>query len=162
MNEKCDVQTLFTVGLSDRRLPQGRASQACSELHLMLPPEWPLTEDALQNAQWNWPVEWLNRMVTSLRVADRWPDPPAVFMNGDPPSSLAPNTALSGWLCMKSESDTIKGPDFRYIDLHSIFPIYTEDRVLIERDGHEELVSRFQAREVPLHVDPRRPNVALV
>jgi len=37
-NDKSKDQTLFTVGLSDHLLPQGRYEHACTELRCMLPP----------------------------------------------------------------------------------------------------------------------------
>lgn len=163
VNEKCDVQTLFTVGLSDHRLPQGRREFSCTELRCMLPAHWPLTGAALRDANLNWPVEWMKRLVRQLREADRWPEQPVMFMNGDPPDSaapLAPNTELCGWLCLKSLGESVHGPDYRWIDIHSLFPIYADERSLVQAAGHEELVRRFQERQVPLYVDPSRPNVA--
>lgn len=158
-NEKCEIQTLLTVGLSDHRLPQGQKESACTELRCMLPADWPLTEASLQDPIWNWPVQWLKRLAGQLRVADRWPDDPAVFMNGDPPAPMAPNTELSGWLCLKSLEESVKAPDYRWIDIHSLFPIYTEELALIRQLGHEELVNRFQANKIPLCIDPQRPNL---
>jgi hypothetical protein len=161
-NKKCDEHTLFTVGLSDRRLPQGQDEFACTELRSMLPANWPVTEKSLKDVKWNWPVEWLKWLVGQLRQADRWPHQPAIFMNGDPPRPLAPNTQLSGWLCLKSLGESVQAPDYRWIDIHSLFPIYTEELALIRKSGHEELVSRFQARNVPLHIEPVRPNMAII
>jgi len=160
-NEKCDVQTLFTVGLSDHRLPQNKQDFACTELRCMLAPDWPLTDAALQDPNWNWPVEWLKRLVAELRLLDRWPKEPAVFMNGNPPTALAPNTMLSGWLCLKALGESMLAPDYRWIDIHSLFPIYAEELALIREAGHEELLSRFRGCKVPLHVDPRRPNMVV-
>lgn len=159
-NEKCDVQTLFTVGLSDHRLPQGSHNFACTELRCMLPPDWPLTVAALEDPNWNWPVEWLKRLVQQLRIADHWPEEPAIIMNGDPPAPLAPQTQLCGWLCLKSIGESVHSPDYRYIDIHSLFPIYAEELALIRQSGYEELINRFQSHDVPLHIDPHRPNMA--
>jgi hypothetical protein len=159
-NEKCDVQTLFTVGLSDHRLPQGQMEFACTELRCMLFRDWPLTASAQHDPNWNWPVEWLKRLVLELRTADRWPEEPAVFMTSDPPVPLAPNTQLCGWLCLKSLGESVQVPDYRWIDIHSLFPIYAEELALIRQSGHEEVVNRLQAYNVPLYIDPHRSNMA--
>jgi hypothetical protein len=159
-NEKFDVQTLFTVGLSDHRLPQGQHELACTELICMLSPDWPLRGSALQDPKLNWPVEWLKRVVSELRLANRWPDDAAIFMNGNPPVALAPNTMLSGWICLKVLDGGIQAPDYRYIDIHSLFPIYAEEKALVEQLGYEELVHRFQVNNVPLYIDPQRQSVA--
>lgn len=158
-SQQCDVQTLFTIGLSDHRLPRVQQESACTELRCMLAPDWPLTEAALRDPISNWPVEWLKRLVQQLRLANRWPEEPATFMNGDPPMPLAPNTKLCGWLCLKSLGESVWAPDYRWIDIHSLFPIYVEELALIRQSGHEELVNRFQDRNVPLHIDPRRQNM---
>ena len=156
-----DVQTLFTVGLSDHSLPQGRKSHSCTELLCMLPRDWPLTDAALHDPNWNWPVEWLKRLVAQLRDADRWPEPPVIFMNGDPPMALAPNTELCGWLCLKVLGKSVKSPDHRWIDIHTLFPIYLEELALIREIGQDEFANLCQEREVPLYVDPQRPKLTV-
>ena len=160
-NEKYAEHTIFTVGLSDHPLPHGKNEHACTELRCMLPATWPLSDDALGDPQWNWPVEWLKRLASELRAAERWPDEPVVFMNGDPPAPLAPNTQLCGWLCLKSLTESVHAPDYRWIDIHSLIPLYREEIALVRKEGHEELVNRFEARDVRVHIDPHRPNMAM-
>lgn len=155
------IKTVFTLGLSDHRLPTDANEFAATELLLMLPGRWPLTEEALREPIWSWPIDWMKRLVGDLRTRDRWPSEPALFMNGDPPAPLAPNTKLCGWLCMKSLGESEQMPDYRVIDLHSLFPIYEEERTLMKQAGHEELVERFMSQEIPLFIDPQRKNVAV-
>jgi uncharacterized protein len=159
-SEKSKVQTLLTVGLSDHRLAHGRREHACTELRCMLPPDWPLTESGLGDPVWNWPVEWLKRLVNQLRTAERWPEEPVVFMNGDPAKPLAPGTQLSGWLCLRSLEGCVQAPDYRWIDIHSLFPIYAEECELLRKLGQDELVKLFQRHKVPLHIQPQRQNIA--
>jgi hypothetical protein len=159
-SKKSAEQTLFTLGLSDHRLPQGRYEHACAELWILLPADWPVSDAALQDPQWNWPVLWLKRLACELRAAPRMPDPPIILMNGDPPSPLAPNMNLCGWLCLKSLENSVQAPDYRWISIHSLFPIYAEEAALVQRSGHEELVNRFESSNVPLYIDPKRPNMA--
>lgn len=158
-NEKCNMLSLFTLGLSDHPLPQGLKPHACTELRCILPPDWPISNESIQDPNWNWPIKWLERLVQALRIADRWPDEPALFMNGEPPMPLAPNTQLSGWLALKSLGESVHVADYRWIDIHSLFPIYTEECNLVKKSGHEELVKRFHSQQIPLFVDPQRLNV---
>ena len=160
-NEQCPTeQTLFTVGLSDRRLPAEWGEFACGELKLTLPAEWPLSESAQTESDWNWPIEWLKRIVMELREGDRWPAAPVMFPNGSPPAPFNSETKLCCWLCLLSQGGSIQVPDCRWIDFHGLFPIYEEEMQLVRERGHEALVYRFQARDLPNYVDPSRPNVA--
>lgn len=160
-NEKSSMQTLFTVGLSDHPLPRGRLEHACTELRCMLPADWLLDETALANPRTNWPVLELKRLVETLRIPDRWPSgDPLFFMNGEPPLPLAPDTQLCGWMCLKADDSSVQAPDFRWIDLHSLFPIYAEEKAFIEASGVDAILERLESRGIPLHIDPQRPNMA--
>ncbi len=157
-NEKVDRHTLLTVGLSDHRLPNGWRQHSCTELRCILPPDWPPPEESQDDPAWNWPIEGLRILVEQLRDAEQWPEP-AIFMNGDPPTPVGPGTTMNGWIALQSPEST-QAPDYRWIDMHSVFPIYAEEAELVREQGHEELVNRFEARNIPLYIDPQRPNVA--
>lgn len=159
-SDKWKEQTLFTVGLSDHRLPHGRYQHFCTELHIMLSPDWPLTDEALRDPRFNWPVEWMKRIAEQLRTAERMPDEPVIFLNGDPPTPLAPNTGQCGWLALKSEVDGVQAPDYRWIAVHSLIPLYPEEFELLEQIGQSMLIERFHERNIPVYIDPQRPNVA--
>ena len=159
-NEKCDRHSLITVGLSDHRLAQGWKLHACTELRCILPPDWPLPEDSLEYPEWNWPVEGLKAIVSQLLKTDTWPDP-AVFTNDEVHSPVAPDTTMNAWIALKSLGESVQSPDYRWIDMHSVFPIYPEEAELVRKHGHEELVNRFETRDIPLYLDVNRPNVAL-
>src|SRR5262245_40768438 len=158
-NEQDQEQMLFTVGLSDRRLATAWEEFACGELKLTLSPHWPFSESALADPRWNWPVEWLKRIVMDLRQRDRWPAEPVLFPNGGP-VPFFPGTKLCCWLCLRSQGGSIQIPDCRWVDFHGLFPIYAEEMQLVRKRGHEPLVARFQSRDLPTYVDPDRPNVA--
>lgn len=155
-NRKSKELEVFTVGLSDHRLATPDFPHACTELHLRFPPDWPLGSKA---AERKWPVDWLVRIVGELRRATRWPDPPVVFAD-EPPAPLGPGTALCAWVCLEWRAATVEAPDYRFIRVHSLVPVYAEELELVRRAGTDELVRRLEARELPTWVDPRRPNVA--
>ena len=160
-HENWDAVTLFTTGLSDIivKLPNGRP--VATELSLSLPLDWPLDEKSLQNPDRNWPIRWIERIVCATRDSRTWPDRhEAVFMYGDPPQPLAEGTHLCGWLCLESQRGNYQMPDYRYIEIRGMFPIYAAEQKLIAEAGGQTLVRRFQAHGIPQYITPDRPNMA--
>ncbi len=96
-------------------------------------------------------------------------------MNGEPPQPLAPNTQLCGWVGLRSPSNHCQMPDWRWISLLDLYPIYAEEADLICGfhfgldlvevrpvlvHGHEEFAKRLQHHQIPQWIDPQRPNMA--
>lgn len=160
-NEVVPTHTIFTVGLSDHRLPFRGEPDSCAELRFMLPSDWPLDENALRDARWNWPIEHLKRIVAELRSATQWPEEPTFFMNGDPPTPLGPGTLFSGWLCVVDNGASIQVPDYRWINIWSLYPIYNEEHELIKSQGLKAFIKKSREQKMPLHIVPDRPNVAI-
>lgn len=153
-------QTLFTIGLSDHRLPTNSDAFHCTELRMLLPADWPLTESSRVDPRWNWPIEWLKRIAMELRTADRLGDYPPFFMNGNPPQPLAPGTRLCGWAGLVANGSSIQVPDWRWISQLDLYAIYAEEVELIRTKGHDELANRLHYHQIPLAIDPHRPNMA--
>ncbi len=158
-NENSSVHTLFTVGLSDHPLPRGRWKQTCCELKVMLPADWPTGDEPRSSIDHAWPLEWLKKIAGELRQADRMPDEPILFMNGEPPKGLAEETELCGWLLMQALGESIDAPDYRYVGIYAIFPIYTDEAAYAREHGSDALAREFYSRDVPLHVVTERMNV---
>lgn len=163
-NNTWKTRTLFTLGLSDKNLPwETHTLYMHRELRMLLPADWPFAEAALSDPQYNWPVEWLKRLVPQLLADEFWPPKPVLFMNGDPLKPLAPGTQQSGWLCLRSNpEEAVELPDHRCVEWHDLFPVYPEEAELVkQRNDTDDLVHRFNERNVPLFVDPTRENVSL-
>lgn len=153
------VQTVFTIGLSDRELKGANEVKIETEIKLFLPREWPVSEETLNNPRWNWPIRWLRKIAREALDSGTWAGGwSAVFMNGDPPQSLVPDTQLCGWLCLLHHGASYQMPDARWIDDRTMFPIYAEEKALIDKEGYEELVKRFHVKNFPQHIDPHRPS----
>lgn len=120
-------QTLFTVGLSDHRLPMEGDPYAATELRLTLPADWPLDVKSLQDVRWNWPLEWLKKVAIEFRTATKMPESPALYPNGTPPQPFALNTRLSG--CMSSVSGRSDSDGGLSLDLVSwpVRPLFRGD-----------------------------------
>ncbi|MBI1310865.1 hypothetical protein GC176_06115 [bacterium] len=158
-SDKCDLATLLTVGLSDHRLPENWKQHACTEIRIFLPADWPPPDDCLDKPELNWPIKWLERIAVTLRQADSFPTDLPVFMNGEPPQPLAPDTQMTGWVALKSREESVQAADYRWIGIHALFPIYTEEVEVIRKHGTEELALRFHARDFPLCIYPDRGSV---
>jgi len=154
-------KTLFTVGLSDHPLPSLTDDFTCTELIMVLPADWPLGEDALNDPRWNWPIEWFKRIVDQVRQTDHWLKTPSFFMNDDPPAPLAPGTQLCGWLCLQVPEGALTVPDYREISMKSLTPIYAEEERLIREQGHEVFIEKMIEHNLPTYLDPHRINLGL-
>lgn len=93
-----EEQLLFTVGLSDRRLPAEWGEFACGELKMSLPADWSISEVSQADVRWNWPIEGLKRIAIELRKGDRWPKASVLFPNGNPPI----HNSAAGFVCRRS------------------------------------------------------------
>ena len=80
--------------------------------------------------------------------------------DGNPPIPFLSSTKLCCWLCLVTQGGSIQLPDCRWIDFHGLFAIYAEEMQLVREHGHEALVRRFEALNLPTYLDPNRPNVA--
>jgi len=163
-SKKWDGQTLFTVGMSDRplRLPDG--SEGFAELTIALPKNWPLTNQALRDPNWSWPLLWLRRIALYPHETGSWPGGDSlVFANEEPPQPFAPNTKLSCFLAIAEpgEFGSLTLPDHRPIAIYSLYAIYTEERDLEKWEGTRRLIELFEKHHVLRTVDIARPNVAL-
>lgn len=155
-----EESTVFTVGLSDRFLPAADDRFASIELRLLLPASWPVEDPELSRAEWSGPIDWLKRIGTLLRGMTVLPQTPAIFPQDAQDQPLWSGTRLSAWLCLQSMSESISVPDFRWISIFGLFPIFPEEVELVRKEGHEALLERFEEHGIPLCVDPVRPCVA--
>jgi uncharacterized protein len=66
-----DSVILFTTGMSDRPLEVSAGEEAYkfAELMIELPSDWPLTDEALANVGYRWPIDWLRRIPAYVRDA---------------------------------------------------------------------------------------------
>ena len=153
------MQTVFTLGMSDRDIPLGDDGQLRGELAIFLPPDWPLTPEALVEDQHNWPINWLLRIARDSQDSQSWPAPiDPLIMNGDPPQPLTPGTDQCGFLCRLEQTPfaELVLPDNRLVRIITLFPIDAEEAALVREEGADALAERFLERDVPLYVDPRR------
>lgn len=160
-----DPLILFTTGMSDFRqnVPSGQELYSHTELMIRLPHGWPLDAASLKQKNFYWPIEWLRKIAAYPRLHNTWlRGKYAIFSNGEPPKSLAPNTRLSCLMVLEeAKRNPIQCKDGSQIVIYSIFPLYAEERDLEKAKGFAGLLGRFQELGISLVMDPNRPNAAL-
>ncbi len=160
-----DCLALVTRGMSDQPMtvPEGAEVFRFAELTIYLPLDWPLGKQALDDPQYFWPFEWLRRIALYPHQSGTWiGGPVAVFSNGEPPAALGPNTQMTCFLAILEPGDMrrLEHPDGRSILFYKLFPLYTEERDLHEREGTERLLTLFAEHQLEDRVEIARPNVA--
>jgi hypothetical protein len=155
---------LVTMGMSDRpmKVPPGEEAFRFAELFMYLPLDWPVTQQALDNPQHAWPIEWIRRLAHYPHDNDTWfGGPVAVIANGEPPEPFAPDTRLSCLLliAVPGEFGRANLPDGRSVVFYQVNPLYTEERDLEARMGVTCLLERLAERDINLILDIDRPNV---
>ena len=68
--EQRPFQTLITSGMSDRPMapPPDCSEYAYAELMICLPPDWPLTDSALGDPNYSWPLEWIKLLALQVEL----------------------------------------------------------------------------------------------
>jgi hypothetical protein len=156
-----DRITLFTTGMGSRPMKAPEGAQRYSELLIHLPPDWPLTKDALKDRNNYWPVEWLRRLANYPHEHDAWLGAEFVVSNGDPPAPFAPKTALCAILLLSSPYlDKFESHDGRVVTFYELIPLYKEERDFHRIKGTEQLLELFESHGVSEIVDMNRTNVA--
>lgn len=160
-----DRLTLVTTGMSDRPMavPQGAEDLRFAELLIHLPPDWPLTRQALAADNNSWPVEWLRRIAHHPHDNHTWITEGHVVSNGDPAEPLASGTGLVCFLLLREPTDfgVLRMQDGKIVNFYELVPLYREERELLEAKGIVHLIELFESYGIENRVDPLRDNVAL-
>ncbi len=159
-DEPCII--LATSGMSAKAMsvPKDADDYKYAELMMYLPPDWPISELASSDSDFNWPVQWLRYIARYPHQHDTWLMLSYTFSNEDPPEPLCNNTKLSCILSLSGEQLT--RADNTCIQFYSLYPIYQEERQILEQSGVETLLEMFQQYDISTVVDIGRQNVALL
>ena len=157
--------TLITNGMSSLPMnaPKGAEESKYAELVLSLPPDWPLTKEALANDRNYWPIRWLKVLARLPHRYNTWLWASHTVPNGDPPQPFADNTQLccalilipflvpESFLSLEVDPSTT-------IHFLSFVPIYKEEMNLKLQKGLDPLLSLFEKAKVSELLDINRPN----
>ncbi|MFC6591212.1 suppressor of fused domain protein [Deinococcus lacus] len=167
--------TLITSGMSDlpMTLPEGMDAEARAELEraelvMCLPPDWPLSQEAFEDAANYWPIGLLKMLARLPHEYSTWLGVGHSVPNGQSGQAF-PGTQFTG---------VVLGPpvdlpeDFwtfqvnlqgvqTTVRFYGLFPLYTEemDYKINTPEGAWALFKKFEPFGVRLIVDVNRPNV---
>lgn len=142
---------LFTVGLSDRRLPTERDEFTCAELRIHLPESWNIEAES-------WPLEWMKRIAADIRGGESMPPEGQFYLGDDPAAPLAQDVGFSGWVVMFEEGACYQLPDYRWVTILDLQAIFPEEVELIKTGGTESFAYRLGNAGISQVLDPKRPN----
>lgn len=158
--------TLVTSGMSDRPMlvPDGTEDFRFAELMLCLPPDWPLTNEALEEEKHYWPVRCLKLMARFPHEYETWLAWGHTVLLRDPPQPLAQSTTLCGLVLLDPKLappgfSRLVVHDDRIIHFYALVPLYAEEMQHKLESGMESLLAALNGHSVTELIDPERPNV---
>jgi len=157
-------KTLVTTGMSDYAMtaPAGAEDYRHIELFMHLPADWPLSQEAWNEPNHYWPIEW-------MRLIAHYPETSPVFLASEqtigssPPRPFAPDTNLSSMMLLADPTDfgCLRLTDGRTVRFYQLLPLYEEERALKECKGTWALLDRLEHYGVTQIVQPDRINVGI-
>lgn len=158
--------TLITSGMSYRpmKAPPQVANFQYAELLICLPPDWPLTEEALNDEKYYWPVRQLKMLARFPHEYDTWLWYGHTVPNGDPPQPFADNTKLSGIILappLLSSQDffTLKIDENKTIHFFGVLPLHADEMSRKLQKGSEDLFEHLAKQGVNELLNIQRPSV---
>ena len=135
-----------------------------AELFVLLPPDWPLDQESMQDERHWWPLRLLKTLARFPHEYDAWLWTGHTVPHGDPPEPYAENTELCGALVMPpmlvpEEFEVLERPDAAPIHFLMVLPLHADEMELKLRKGLDALYDRFDAANVDPIIDPARPSV---
>lgn len=159
---------LLTSGMSDQPLNVPDSSRSLTELSLCLPPEWPMSERALEDDRNYWPIG-LMRMLAHLPHlfgCGVWASD--VIPNYNPPEPYSENTCL----CATMLTPQLRLPaEFGRLDfagdapgiaILEMLPLLDDEAAFQREHGAPALLRRFETARHSGLINPYRPSVVPV
>lgn len=162
--KKRRAHTLVTTGLSNRPLPKG-SGVGFAELVMRLPPDWPMSDDALDADSAAWPI-------VLLQALGRLPHENAVAydfglcIDGDGlPFDLAAATGFAGVLLAPPVTVPdafwcLDAGDGKIVDFFGVVMLYPDEVALAKSEGVVALAHGLDALKVTELVKPGRKSAA--
>ena len=163
-NAEHPYYTLVTSGMSERpmKVPEGDESSPYAELMLQLPPDWPMTQDALLDDRTGWPVRALRQMARFPHEYATWLGVFHSVPNGLPAAPYAPGVPFAGALITpminaEPEAQAIEVEDGTTIALLALVPLHPGEITLKLTKGTDALIAELDRGGVSELLDPGRP-----
>jgi Suppressor of fused protein (SUFU) len=166
---KRPFHTLVTSGMSQKPMsvPRGAEDGILAELMLCLPASWAVNAQAFKDENNYRPVRLLKRLARYPHENKTWLYSGHSIISSDSPQPFAGNTKMTSAVLrypflVPDNALTIDVADGRRIRLWAVVPVYSEERVFIERNGFERFEELLRQHRVTELLDPNRVNVALM
>ena len=161
--------TLVTTGMSDRGMqtPPGAEDFGYTELMVMLPPDWPISQDAFKQEANYWPILWLKRLARFPHEYNTWLFQDHTVPNGDPAQPFAPGTELCCWWLLKpmnatAEAASVKISPEKTVHFVQLIPLYREEMEVKLRRQSKGLLDVLERTNLTLEqlyiINRKRPN----
>lgn len=158
--------TLVTSGMSQRPMKTPPGFQGCgyAELLICLPPDWPMTDAAMNDESNYWPLRWLKILARFPHEYDSWLWYGHTIPNGDPATGFARNTQLSGIilappLMVPEEFGVLRINETKSIQFFTMLPIYTDEMNYKLKNGADSLFELMDQQSINPILDVQRPSV---
>ncbi|UYQ94740.1 suppressor of fused domain protein [Chitinophaga horti] len=157
--------TLVTSGMSDRpmHVPEGFEAHRYAELCILLPADWPISEEAFKDENNYWPVRWLKLLSRFPHEYKTWLAWGHTIPNGEAAHPMADNTELGCMLLLPSinlpnDFHELVVNEEQTIRFYCLYPIYKEELDYKLEHGAEGLLDKFEEFDIPNVVDIHRVN----
>jgi len=158
---------LFTTGMGDLPMhtPDGADVESRAELMLALPADWELSEDALQDERWYWPIRWLKVLARLPHQYDTWLGVGHTVPNGDPPEPYAPGVPfccamIAPPLLLPQEAQVLTLANGEQLRMLSVVWLHPGEVMLKLNKGSDALFDRLDEVGASEPVDLRRRDVS--
>lgn len=160
--------TLVTCGMSAQPMavPAEIDPPRFTELMIVLPPDWQLSEKAFKDERWYWPVRMLKTLGRLPHEYGTWLGEGHTVPNGDPPEPYAPGTELCGALVLRpmlveDEFEVLERPGEDPIHFLGVVPVYAHEMDFKLEHGAQALVDAWREADVVVTelIKPDRPGL---
>lgn len=158
---------ITTCGMAElpMRPPDELPELSHAELFLLLPPEWPLDQEPLQDERFWWPLRLLKTLARLPHEYDTWLWTGHTVPNGDPPEPYDESTDLCCALVMPpmlvpDGFAVLERPDGAPIHFLMVLPLHADEMRLKLDRGLDALYDRFDDANLDPVIDPRRASTA--
>ena len=155
---------LVTSGMSKRPMNVPDGAPPFAELMLTLPASWQLDEASMKEEKWYWPVALLRHLAHYPHEQKTWIGLGHSLPNGNPAKPYTDSVGFCGAIMLPPasapepfQSVMVDGKDVYF---HCVVPMFKEELNLARRRGFEELLHKFNEKNVTDVVDPARKNTA--
>ena len=159
---------LYTTGMSDLPMTpdpdipaEDRRDLELAELFLFLPGDWPLSKEEPPSETAYWPIRTLKFMARFPHQYHTWLGWGHTMPNGPDYTPLDDSVGFGGVVFSGGDGPLgrLDTKDGRRLNLLHLIPAYKEEIEYKLKYGMNELMKLFQEKDIPIVLDPQRPNL---